>query len=215
MPTPKLNIIQPSLGFVRLSDADLLQRLNAVYDGMLNNPSFSDPPIGMPEFKAGIDAFTSAVTAMLLKGGKSATAERDKRRNDAIVMLRRLGHYVEGACKNDLTTFISSGFVALSVAHKIPQPLPPPSGIRVDQGDRGQLIVRINPVPGARAYQLRYAAVAAAGVEADWTTIQTASTKPPIAVNNLIRGTTYWFEARVMGQLGLSDWSGPAERMCI
>src|SRR6267143_4461548 len=104
MPKTKLNIIKPLLAVNDLSDGDLLHRLNSVHDGMLNNPAYPNPPVDMAGFKALIDAYTAAAAAAL-DGGKSAIVTRDKRRTDAIIMLRLLGHYVEGACKNDMKTF--------------------------------------------------------------------------------------------------------------
>src|SRR5947209_6879368 len=95
MSKTKLNIIQPSLGLVRLSDGNLLSRANAVHDRMLENTAYPRPPVSMDDFKAAIDAYTAAV-ATTLDGGKSATVERDKRRAEVIIMLRLLGHYVEG-----------------------------------------------------------------------------------------------------------------------
>src|SRR5438128_6196666 len=53
MPKTKLNIIKPALGVTDFTDGDLLQRLNAVHDGMLNNPAYPTPPVDMPSFKAG------------------------------------------------------------------------------------------------------------------------------------------------------------------
>src|SRR5579883_2219112 len=121
MARAKLNIIKPSLGTTAMSDGDLLQRLNKVHDGMLNNPAYPSAPVDMADFKAAIDAYSAAVTATL-EGGKATTVERDKRRNDVIIMLRLLGHYVEANCKNDMTTFLSSGFVAAAPApHTPPQ----------------------------------------------------------------------------------------------
>src|SRR5437016_2559123 len=114
MPKAKtqLNIIKPQLEVTEMADGDLLARLNAIYDGLSNNPAFPNPPIDMPGFKAAIDAYTAAATAAL-DGGKNAIAERNKRRADAIVMMRLLGHYVEVACKGDTKAFVSSGFVAV------------------------------------------------------------------------------------------------------
>src|SRR2546426_12072388 len=120
MPKAKtqLNSIKPQLGVTELADGDLLARLNAIHDGLLNNPAFPNPPIDMPGFKAAIDAYTAAATAAL-DGGKNAIAERNKRRTDAIVMMRPLGHYVEVACKGDTKAFVSSGFVAVAPRLKI------------------------------------------------------------------------------------------------
>jgi hypothetical protein len=42
-----LNVIKPALGVLGLSDADLLQRLNAAHDGMTNNPAYPNPPVDM------------------------------------------------------------------------------------------------------------------------------------------------------------------------
>src|SRR5689334_21003328 len=102
MAKQKLDIIKPALGVTQMSDFDLLARLTSVYNGMLNNPAYPSPPIDMPGFKSAIDAFTAAAAAAAHDGGKTSIVERDKRRKDAIIMFRLLGHYVEGACKNDM-----------------------------------------------------------------------------------------------------------------
>src|SRR5437899_3074490 len=180
----KINIIKPMLGFVGMTDADLLQRLNAVHDSMLNNPAYPSPPVDMAGFKAAIDAYTAAVAAALDEG-KSAIVARDKRRTDAIIMLRLLGHYVEAACKNDMKTFVSSGFVAAPSRQPIPpQPVSTPSIVAVDQGKTGELVVTIKPVAKARSYELRRAPVPAAGATVNWTTTLVPSTKPPTVINN-------------------------------
>jgi len=114
MPKTKLNIIKPLLSLNELSDGDVLHRLNSVYDGMLNNPAYSNSPVAMARFKAVIDAYTTAAAAAQHDGGKNAIIERDKRRAAAIIMYRLFGHYVEQACKNDLKRLRSSGFTAVS-----------------------------------------------------------------------------------------------------
>ena len=215
MAKPKLNIIQPALGVTQMPDGDLLSRLNAVHDGMLNNPAYPNPPVDLAGFKAAIDAYTAAAAAAL-DGGKSAIVTRDKRRTDAIIMLRLLGHYVEGACKNDMKTFLSSGFLAVPAGRRTPpQPVSPTSIVWIDQGNSGQLVVTIQPVAKARSYDLRYAPVPAAGADVHWTTIVVPTTKPPTPINNLTPGVTYTFQARAFGKLGFSDWSASVERMSI
>src|SRR2546422_11046148 len=87
MAKTNLPILKPVLGVAVMSDNDLLSRLNAVHDKMLNNPAYSSPPVDMPGFKAAIDAYTAAAAAAL-EGGKAATVARDKRRTDAIIMFR-------------------------------------------------------------------------------------------------------------------------------
>src|SRR5579884_607037 len=135
----KLPVIKPQTGFVRLSDGDLLQRLNAVHDGLLGNPAYPNPPIDLAEFKTVIEAYTSAVAA--LDGGRVSTVRRDKCREDAIVMLRMLAHYVEAACKNDMSVFVSSGFVAAYNARTTAQPISATRIVSVDQGNTGELLI--------------------------------------------------------------------------
>src|ERR1700674_958308 len=147
MPKTKLEIIKPALGVTQMSDGDLLARLNAVHDGMLSNSAYPSPPIDMPSFKSAIDALTAAAAAAANEGGKSSIVERDKRRKDAIIMFRLLGHYVEGMCKNDMKTFVSSGFAVALGRQKLPaQPVAAPLIVTVDQGLKGQLVIRIKKV---------------------------------------------------------------------
>jgi hypothetical protein len=214
MAKPKIPIIKPVLGVVGVSDGVLLQRLTAVHDGMFNNPAYPNPPVDMPGFKAAIDAFNSA-SAAVPEGGKAAITLRDKRRTDAIIMFRLLGHYVEANCKNDPNTFVSSGFVASTTGHRTPpQPVAVPSIVSVDQGNSGQLLVSVQPVAKARSYELRFGLVPAAGGNVNWTTNLVASTKPATPINNLTPGGTYTFQVRAFGKLGFSDWSSPVEKMC-
>ena len=51
MPKTKLNIIKPLLSLNERSDGDVLHRLNSVYDGMLNNPAYPNPPVDMARFQ--------------------------------------------------------------------------------------------------------------------------------------------------------------------
>ncbi len=215
MKKTKLNILKPVLGVLGMSDSDLLSQLNAVHDHMLNNPAFPNPPVDLAGFKAAIDAYTAAEAAAR-DGGKAAIVQREKRRADAIIMFRLLGHHVETTCKNDLATFTSSGFVLATTGQKTPpQPVDVPSIIAVDQGSTGQLLVSIKPVRKARSYDIRYAPEPAAGAATNWTVVSVASTKPATPINNLARGVNYVFQVRAFGKLGFSDWSNSVERMCI
>jgi len=215
MAKTKLPILKPVLGVAGMSDNDLLSRLNAVHEKMLNNPAYPSPPVDMPGFKAAIDAYTAAVAAAL-EGGKATTVARDKRRTDAIIMFRLLGHYVESVCKNDMTSFVSSGFVLSTTGQRTPpRPVDVPSILALDQGITGQLLVSVQPVAKARTYDIRYAPDPAAGAAINWTTISAASTRPAIPINNLTKGVNYTFQVRAFGKLGFSDWSSSVERMCI
>jgi hypothetical protein len=215
MTKTKLPVLKPVLGVGGMSDNDLLSRLNAVHDKMLNNPAYPSPPVDMPGFKAAIDAYTAAVAAAL-EGGKATTIERDKRRLDATIMFRLLGHYVEMTCKNDMATFVSSGFLLSTTGQRTPsQPVSIPLITSLDQGSTGQLLVSVRPVANARHYDVRYAPDPSAGAAINWSMVTATSTKPAIPLNNLTKGVNYAVQVRAFGKLGYSDWSSPVERICI
>jgi tripartite-type tricarboxylate transporter receptor subunit TctC len=124
--------------------------------------------------------------------------------------------YVESACNGDMNTFVSSGFVAQTKSPRPPeQPVAGPA-VSVDPGSgTGQLVATLKAVSRARMYNIRFAPVPAAGGAITWTTIEVATAKPGVPINNLMPGTIYTFQARAFGKLGFSDWSDPVNRMCI
>ena len=217
MPKTKQDVIKPFLAINDLPDGDVLHRLTSVHDGMLNNPAYPIPPVDMPGFKAVIDAYNTAAAAAQHDGGKNAVTERDKRRSEAIHMYRDLGHYVETASKNDMNTFVSSGFQPASKGQKTPpQPVEAPLIVSVDQGATGQFLVTFKRVLHALHYEVHYAGPpAAVGVESNWTTTLVPSWKPPAVINNLTPGTRYTVQVRAYGKLGYSPWSASVERMAI
>ena len=130
-------------------------------------------------------------------------------------MMRLLGHYVEVACKGDTKAFVSSGFVAVAPRQKLAElPIAVPSIVKIDQGNTGELLVRIQSVK-ARSYELRHAPVPAAGAAINYTTIVAANAKPAVPVKNLTPGTAYTFQVRAFGKQGFTDWSPAVERMTI
>ena len=208
----KLKQIKALLGFTRLLDADLVSRSNAVCNGLTGNPAYPNPPIDMAAFKSAIDSYTASI-ADALDGSKKAIVERGKQREALIKVLRSLGHYVESHCKDDLATFLSSGFEAASHTRTAAQPLPPAAILRVDQGNTGQLLVSIKPLPKARSYELRYAPLGTGGTPSSWAYATFTSARKAAPVNGLSPGTTYAFQVRALGRLGYTDWSDSATRM--
>ena len=207
--------IAPSRGYKALPDPDLLTKAIAVQTGLYGNPAFANPPIDAAALKSAIESYAVAIGGAL-DGSKTAMADRDKQRTEILDIMRQLGHYVETACKGELSTFLSSGFEPLNPTRAAPQPLAQPAIVRIDQGTSGQLLVNIKPVPSARSYELRYTAVeAGGGIPGPWTTTVVPSGRGAVAFDNLTPGTTYTFQVRAFGKLGFTDWSHVARRMCI
>jgi hypothetical protein len=205
-------VIKPILGFTKFTTAGFLTRLFAVFKGMDGNPKYTLPPVSMAAFKAAIDEFM-ALMANAADGSRTAIAELQNKRVDLTVMLRSLGHYVEGACEGDLATFLSSGFEPAYTTYSRQQPLPKPAPVKITQGNTGQLSIKIQALPKARFYELEYTVSGSA--DPSWTMTRVTTVVTPVTIDGLTPGTTYTFRLRGYGIHGFSDWSNTASRMCI
>src|SRR5262249_53966758 len=132
--------ITAKLGYTKVSDETFLSRLNAAYAGTSDNPAYPNPPLDMKVFKADIDSYSGLIT-QALDGSKKAITEKKNKREALADSLRLLGRYVEIMCKNDMATFLSSGFEAASTTRTPAQPLPPASILKIEHGNSGELLV--------------------------------------------------------------------------
>jgi hypothetical protein len=206
--------IKPLEDYVKMLDTDLISRATAVLTGLTGNTNYANPPIDLATFKSNIDRF-SALVSESADGSKKVKAEKKKQRVVVIRDLKLLGRYVEVTCKDDMATFKSSGFPPASNVKAPPQPLPTPSIKKVDHGaTSGQLLVQGKAVRGAKAYDVRFAAITGTTPPATWTVAPLPNVKVPFAVNGLTPGTTYAFQVRARGPLGYTDWSDSVTFMC-
>jgi Fibronectin type III domain len=213
----KVTLIKASLAFVKAAPGDLYTFASSVHSGMNGNTAYPNPPVDMPTFKTAIDVYDTLVTAAL-DGSKKVLTQRDHQGGVLIRILRQLAHYVEGACKDDMTTFTSSGFQPVSKARTAAKPLSQSIRKITEGPNSGVLLVWLLAVAGALSYELRWAPVAtgsATTAAPAWISSLIPSTHPPATVSNLTPGTIYQFEVRVMSKKGWSDWSGAATRMAI
>ncbi len=74
---------------------------------------------------------------------------------EVIRSLRALALYVELNCKDDLNTFLTSGFQPRSSTRTAALPLDQPIVVSIDQGVSGELLVSIKSVRRAKHYDLR------------------------------------------------------------
>ena len=129
--------------------------------------------------------------------------------------LRQLAGYVQANCGNDLATLLSSGFDAVSTNRASVQ-LTAPLIRDILNGNSGQLLVRVTPVKNAKAYEVRYAAVAAGGVPGPWQSGSLFTNSQSMPINGLTPGTNYTFQVRAIGgATGYSDWSDPSSHMSL
>ena len=127
--------------------------------GTNGNPAYPNPPIDMNAFKADIDSYSGVITEAL-DGSKKAISEKKKKREALTKSLRLLGRYVEIMCKNDMPTFLSSGYEAASTTRTSAPPLS--DWIRkIGPGkNSGQMQVSLIAQPDALSNQLRWAPLA-------------------------------------------------------
>ena len=213
----KVTPIKVSLAFVTAAPADLYTFAGSVYSGMNGNAAYPTPPVEMPAFKAAIDTYDTLLAAAL-DGSKKVLTQRNHQGEVLIKILRQLAHYVEAACKDDMTTFSSSGFQAVSKVRAATPPLSQSIRKITEGPNSGLLLVWLLAVAGALSYELRWTPVAtgsSATAAPAWISSLIPSTHPPAAASNLTPGTIYQFEVRVLTKKGWSDWSGNATRMAI
>ena len=148
-----------------------------------------------------------------LDGSKKVIAERNRQQEVVIKMLRQLAHHVEGASKDALTVFLSSGFDVRLTTRTKTQTISEFIR-RIGPGDNaGQLLVSVAAVPDAYSYQVRWAPAGTADTASTWTIHSIGRTQPPVTIGNLMPGTAYVFQARALNS-GFTDWSDPVTRIC-
>jgi len=209
--------IKASFAFIRLAPADLYQFGCSIYAGVNNNPAYPQPPVDMQTLKSVLDGYNTLIAASL-DGGKKVLTERNRQGEVLIKILKQLAHYVESAAKDDMTTFTSSGFQAVSKV-RAATPSLSQSIRKITQGSSsGVLLVSLVAIAGALSYEIRWVAVPAGTTipaTPAWTNMLVPSVHPPATVSNLTPGTNYQFEVRVLSKSGWSDWGGSATRMVI
>jgi hypothetical protein len=110
----KVKPIKAKLGMARAVAGNILQRANAVLAGIFTATSeYPNPPVDMATFKSSVDTLSSDITAAL-DGGQKAIAQRNHQLQVVNKLLQQLAHYAEANCKDDMTTFLKSGFEAVS-----------------------------------------------------------------------------------------------------
>jgi hypothetical protein len=131
-----------------------------------------------------------------------------------IKSLRQLGHYAEENCKDDMMTFLKSGFRAAFTTRASAQPLSDWIRKIVPGKNSGQMLVSIIARPDALSYQLRWESVGQGGMLGNWTEQPVGKTKPATPLSGLTPATTYAFQVRAVTNSGYTDWSDSVTRIC-
>ena len=209
MPSKRLRVL---LNFTHDPDQVVQETAGAVVAGLKGNDKFPTPPVDPATLQQKLTDFVAAISAAG-QGGPFATAEKDKIREELVLMLRQLALYVQATCKDDMATLLSSGFLAASTT-RTRSPLDKPVITSIDQGNSTQLFVTVKPVRNVRSYEVRYSPIRGDGTgESKIIGALTDSRSMPI--NGLVPGTTYIVQVRALGaSANYSDWSDSVSRVC-
>jgi hypothetical protein len=192
----------------------VLSRGTAVFAGLNGNTAFTiPPPVDLTVFKSTLDDLSAAI-GDAMDGGKKAIADRNKKKEAVVRMLRQLAHYVEANCKDDINILLSSGFAVVNTIRKPIESLSQSIRWIDSTGVSGQLQVMLVSVPSAFSYELRWAPAGGPGEPpAPWTSQPVPKARPPFLVTGLTPGVTYHFQVRVLTESGFTDWSDSVSRM--
>ena len=171
-------------------------------------------PVTQIALNAAIDAFATASAAAAL-GGPADTAMKNQRREELITLVRQLAGYVQENHGNDLAKLLASGFEAVST-NKTSVPLAKPTIKDIVNGNSTELIVRVDRVDNARAYEVRHALIGAGGAPGPWQSGQLFTSSRGMKITGLTPGGMYTFQVRAVGgSTGYSDWSDPVGHMSL
>jgi hypothetical protein len=192
-----------SLDFTGYGDADLDEFADNVATSLTGNASFPVPPMPPPALNALVLGYHAAIGAAL-PGGIQLTAAKNAARELVLDALRKDANYVQTLANHDLAMLLTSGYYATST-NRAQLPLDKPVIALVDNAAATQLLVRLNPVTNAKAFQMQTGIGAGAWQEAGMFTQSRR-----IVLQSLASGTVYNVRARAIGgSTGYSDWSDP------
>jgi hypothetical protein len=204
---------------LRTMTADVVVTAAANIQGTVyNNPNFAGAPpqpVDQPTLKAATDSLLAANGAAV-DGGKHAIQEQKHQKEVVVKFLVQLAHWAEANCKEDMTTFLSSGFQAAASTKSTTAPVSESIRKIVQGTNSGQLVVTLMRYLGAASYELRWAPVpAGGGVPSTWTSMPLTTVKTPVTISGLTPATAYAFQARAVTKDGYSDYGQPITHMVI
>ena len=149
-------------GFGVLSDSQAIATAGAVIKGVYAEKSLATPPVDQAALHTAVDDLNGSIAALQAQGGGiAATSLKNKKREVLNGLLRKLAHYVQANCNDDVQIVLNSGFQAKTTSVHSQTPPEKVQIVSVDNGHTTQLVAKVKKVPRAKAYEVRIAAVGA------------------------------------------------------
>lgn len=199
-----------SYAFVGLPDSAIADFTDTAINGMTGNAGLPNPPVALTLVDTQKADYLVKLAATA-QGGTLATAEKNAAREVLAGSLRKLAAYVQSLAGNDLTLLLSSGFQPVST-NRAQTPLPKPVVLRIENGATGQLVVRVQTMSNARAFETQFkngtggwqrAASPPVPGALRWMTLPPAaptrcscapSAAAPAIATGAIRSATWWYK---------------------
>ena len=164
-----------------------------------------------------VNDFNGAIVAQAAGGGTAATVAKNKKREVLNGLLRKLAHYVQANCNDDLQDFVTnSGFQARAVSVRSTAPPDKAQIQSVDNGHTTQLVVTVKKVPHAKMYQVQIAAVGANNTVGPFQPVGIFARSRSMTLTGLTPETVYAVQVRAWGgPTGFGDWSDALSHMCM
>ena len=199
----KKSIIRIALTFATYDKNQLNSFTILVIACLKNNALFPNLPVPIADLTALLAAYQAAMTAAA-QGGPKDTAALAEARDALVVALRQIAAYIQSLGLTNVSDVLTSGFDVVVWSH-VRAPLDPPVLVGLDNSKSGQLQLKLQAVPNARAYQAQFSADGGK----TWQEAGIFSNTRQILIPNLTPGTVYGARVRAIGgSEQYSGWSG-------
>ena len=203
-------------GFGVLSDSQAIATAGAVLKGVYAEKSLATPPVDQATLQTAVDDLNGSIAALQAQGGgRAATVVKKKKREVLNDLLRKLAHYVQANCNDDVQIVLNSGFQAKTTSVRSQAPPDKVQIVSVDNGHATQLVAKIKKVPRAKVYEVRTAAVGTGNTVGPFQPGGTFTSRS-MTVTGLTPGTMYAVQVCAYGASNKAgDWSDAVTHMCM
>lgn len=197
------------LGFARLNNDALITFCQNVITMMTSNASYPTPSPALAAVESALDLLRTALQEAITGDRVKISARKDARRA-LLLLMRQLAAYVQGHCNEEVTTLLSSGFLASR--RPSPSIMPAvPGNPRLSAGpNSGTVSLRHNGSDNTANFTVQ-TATGPSGPFSDYA----LNTGQRTLIEGLAPASTIYVRVRANGTAGSSDWSTTVSRIVL